>query len=103
MTPSMFLSRSDLIPSSRSPWMAASSFFLFSSTAIVSSCLECYSLLCMPLSEARTGDERARADVTPAGCCIPLHHPHGNLQDVDGAPEQVVDGCRSKPRTEASQ
>jgi hypothetical protein len=38
----------------------------------------------MPLSEARTGDEKARADVTPAGWCIPLRHPHGNLQDVDG-------------------
>src|SRR5947208_6665294 len=37
MMPSMFLSRSDLIQSSRSPWIAASSFFLCSSTAIVSS------------------------------------------------------------------
>src|SRR5437016_2098665 len=37
MTPSMFLSRIDLIPSSMSPWIAASSFFLFASTAIVSS------------------------------------------------------------------
>src|SRR5258707_14429924 len=37
MTPSIFLSRSDLVQSSRSPWIAASSFFLFSSTAIVSS------------------------------------------------------------------
>src|SRR6266568_149399 len=37
MTPSMFLERTDLIPSSRSLWMAASSLFLFASFAIVSS------------------------------------------------------------------
>src|SRR6266487_3997497 len=37
MTPSMFLSRIDLVPSSRSLWISASSFFLCSSTVIVSS------------------------------------------------------------------
>src|SRR5258708_39414608 len=38
MTPSMFLSRSDLIPSSSSLWISVSSSFLFCSTVIVSSC-----------------------------------------------------------------
>src|SRR5450755_1126547 len=37
MTPSMFLSRMDLIPSSRSLWISASSLFLFASTVIGSS------------------------------------------------------------------